>query len=155
MTENERLIEHFYTSFQNKDYKSMQSCYADDATFSDPVFVHLNAEQVRAMWEMFCVNSDGLKVEFSNIKSTGINGSAEWIATYIFSSTGNKVTNRITARFHFENGKIVKHTDSFDFYKWARQALGVTGVLLGWTPLVKNKVRKLGIKTLNEFIKAK
>ncbi len=45
----------------------MQGSYADNATFKDPVFINLNAKQVRAMWEMFCVKSKDLKIEFSKI----------------------------------------------------------------------------------------
>ncbi len=152
MTTTEQVIQKFYTSFQNKDYKTMQQCYAGSAIFNDPVFRNLNATQVKAMWEMFCVKSKDLKIEFGNITANETNGSAEWTASYIFSPTGKKVVNKITANFIFENQKIVKHTDTFNFYKWAKQALGLSGVLLGWTPLAKNKVQKMGMKTLNDYI---
>jgi ketosteroid isomerase-like protein len=152
MTTNESLIQHFYTSFQNKDFKAMQECYADNATFKDPVFNTLNAKQVKAMWEMFCVKSKDLKIEFCNITADETNGNAQWTATYPFSKTGRTVVNNITANFIFENGKIVKHADSFNFYNWCKQALGTTGVLLGWTPLLKNKVRKTAMKSLNDYM---
>lgn len=155
MNENELLIEKFYTAFQAKDYATIQSCYSNHATFSDEVFVGLNPEQVRAMWEMLLKNGKDLKLEFKNIKADGSAGSAEWIAYYTFSKTGNKVINRITANFIFENGKIIQHTDQFDFYKWASQALGNTGVLLGWTSFLKNKVRTTAMKSLVDFIKSK
>jgi ketosteroid isomerase-like protein len=155
MNENELLIEKFYTAFQVKDYATMQSCYSNHATFSDEVFVGLNAEQVRAMWEMLLKNGKDLKLEFKNIKADGTTGSAEWIAYYTFSKTGNKVINRITASFIFENGKIIQHTDQFNFYKWASQALGNTGLLLGWTSFLKNKVRSTAMKSLVDFMKSK
>ncbi|MBA3664434.1 MAG: nuclear transport factor 2 family protein [Bacteroidetes bacterium] len=154
MTTNEQLITDFYSGFKNKNYKLMQSCYSDKAVFDDPVFVNLNAKQVRAMWEMFCVNGKEMEIEFSNIKANETNGTAIWKATYIFSTTGKKVINEITASFVFEKGKIVKHTDSFNFYDWAKQALGLTGFLLGWTPFLKNKVQKIGMKALNDYIKS-
>ena len=84
MTTNEQIIQTFYTSFQKKDYKSMQGCYADNVIFNDQVFINLNATQVRAMWEMFCLRSKGLKIEFRNIAANETNGSAEWVATYCF-----------------------------------------------------------------------
>lgn len=162
MTTNEQTIQKFYKAFQNKDYKTMQGCYGDNATFTDPVFTNLNAAEARAMWEMFCIKSKEMKIEFRNITADETKGKAEWIATYVFSSTGKKVVNRITANFVFENkpgvkgtGKIVKHTDSFNFYKWATQALGPTGFLLGWTPMVKNKVQKKAMKTLTDYINRK
>ncbi|RZK47727.1 MAG: nuclear transport factor 2 family protein, partial [Pedobacter sp.] len=122
MNANEQLIQHFYTCFQNKDFKGMQACYADNAIFNDAVFKNLNAEQVKAMWEMLITKGKDMRLEFSQIKADEKTGSAHWDAYYTFSSTGNKVVNRIDASFEFENGKIVKHTDDFNFYIWAKQA---------------------------------
>jgi ketosteroid isomerase-like protein len=152
MNKNEQLILKFYTAFQNKDFKTMQDCYADDATFSDPVFPQLEARQVRAMWEMFCVKSRDLKIEYSNISAGDDSGSAEWTATYPFSASGNRVVNHIKANFRFEDGKIAEHRDHFNFYKWASQALGLSGKLLGWMPFVRNKAQKAGMKALNDYM---
>ena len=49
-------------------------------------------------------------------------------------------------------GLIAEHHDEFDFYRWARQALGPPGVLLGWTPLVRSAVRRGARGRLDEFI---
>jgi len=155
MTTNEELINTFYTAFQKGDYKTMQACYHDEAIFSDPVFNNLNANQVRSMWEMFCVKSKDLNISFSNVSADDSTGRAEWIATYPFSKTGNKVTNHISARFIFKDGKIIKHTDTFSFYKWASQALGMKGTLLGWTGFVKKKVQSAGLKSLNDYMNSK
>lgn len=148
---NQKVITKFYTCFQNKNYQGMQDCYADNATFSDPVFVNLNASQVKRMWEMLCVRGKDLKLDFKNIQASGTQGSAEWIAYYSFSATGRKVVNHVTANFIIENGKIVKHTDVFSFYKWSRQAFGITGSLIGWTPFFKKKVRQGAMKSLDDF----
>jgi len=152
---NQKLITQFYTCFQNKDYKGMQECYADNATFSDPVFVNLNAAEGKAMWEMLCVRGKDLRLEFKNIQTNGAQASAEWIAYYTFSVTGRKVVNHVNAGFLIENGKIVKHTDVFNFYKWSRQALGIPGTLLGWTVFFKKKVRQGARKSLNDFMNKK
>ncbi|MBK7871764.1 MAG: nuclear transport factor 2 family protein [Saprospiraceae bacterium] len=152
MNTNEQLIHQFYQAFQNKDYKTMQSCYADDARFSDAVFQNLDAAQARAMWEMLIKRGKDLQLEYHNVQANETNGSAEWIATYTFSATGKKVINHIKANFIFKNGKIIKHTDQFDFYKWARQALGFTGLILGWTGFVKKKVRQTAMKNLDNFM---
>ncbi len=155
MNANQQLITTFYQAFRNKDYKAMQNCYADGAVFNDPVFTNLNATEVKAMWQMFCVKGKDLQIQFHNVQANEKNGSAEWIANYTFSKTNNKVVNYIKANFNFENGKIVKHTDKFNFYKWARQALGTTGLLLGWTPFVKSKVSREALKNLTAFIESK
>ena len=152
MNANELLIHKFYTSFQNKDYKGMQECYSERAIFSDSVFKNLNSDQVKAMWEMLLKNSKDFRLEFKDIKATETNGSAHWDAHYTFSKTGNKVINRIDATFTFENGKIVSHKDHFNFYTWAKEALGITGVLLGWTPFLKAKVQKTAMESLHTFI---
>jgi hypothetical protein len=61
------------------------------------------------------------------------------------------VVNDIHASFRFENGLIVEHKDSFSFYRWARQALGTSGLLLGWTPMVRNRVRRQAAAGLEKF----
>ncbi len=155
MNTNEQVIHTFYSAFQSKDYKTMQQCYADDATFSDPVFTNLDANAVRAMWEMFCLRSKSLDIQFKNVSAGDTKGSATWIATYVFSATGNKVVNTITANFAFLDGKITTHKDNFSFYNWAKQAMGLPGIILGWTPLVKSKVRKMANKSLMDFISRK
>lgn len=152
---NQQLITKFYICFQNKDYIGMQECYADNSSFCDPVFVNLNATQGKAMWEMLCVRGKDLRLEFKNVKTMGTQGSAEWIAHYTFSASGRKVVNHVKANFVFENGKIVKHTDVFNFYKWSRQAIGIPGSLLGWTAFFKNKVRLGAMKSLNDFMNKK
>ena len=49
-------------------------------------------------------------------------------------------------------GKISEHIDVFDFYAWARQALGPVGLLLGWTPIIKGGVNKKANAQLDEFM---
>ena len=152
MHPNENLINTFYQSFNNKDYKTMQNCYAENAVFNDEIFVDLNSKQVKSMWEMLCINGKDLQLNFSNVVANENYGSAKWIATYTFSKSNRKVTNKIKANFVFENGKIIKHTDCFSFYRWSSQALGFSGLLLGWTPFLKNKVKQQALKNLNNFM---
>lgn len=134
---SKELIAKFYGAFNRKDAETMAACYADDVVFADPVFPHLVGEEARDMWRMLCGRAADLVVEPSKITDT----SAHWDATYTFTATGRKVLNRIDAEFVVENGKIKRHTDRFDLWKWTRMALGPTGLLLGWSPLVQNKVR--------------
>lgn len=153
MNTNEQLITQFYTAFKEKDFKTMQECYADHAVFNDEAFVNLNASQVRAMWQMLITRGKDLVLTFDNVKADDTKGSVEWMATYTFSATKRRVVNHIKAQFTFENGKIVNHTDSFDFYRWASQALGMTGILLGWTSFMKKKVQKTAREGLENFMK--
>lgn len=155
MTENEQLIHSFYTCFKNKDYKGMQACYADNATFSDAVFKNLNADQVKAMWEMLILKGKDFHIKFNSISANNSFVKAHWDAYYTFSATGKKVVNKIDAVFEIKNGKIIKHTDNFDFYTWASQALGIKGFLLGWTSFLRKKVAKQAMKNLDNFMNAK
>lgn len=152
MHTNASLITAFYTAFQQNDYATMQNCYADNAIFSDAVFENLNAAEAKAMWQMLITRANDLDVSFSNVEADEHTGSADWEATYTFSATGNKVINKIKANFVFENGKIKEHKDNFDFHTWAKQALGIKGLLLGWTSFLHNKVKQNAKSNLSKFM---
>jgi ketosteroid isomerase-like protein len=142
MNPNERLIHDFYTSFQKRDAAAMVACYHPQVRFSDPVFPDLRGARAGAMWRMLCGRATDLAIEFRDVAADGQRGSAHWDARYTYSATGRLVLNRIDAAFEFEGGKIIRHTDAFDLYRWARQALGPIGWLLGWSPPVQNKIRR-------------
>ena len=145
MNDHEEVIKKFYSSFQSLDVEGMKSCYHPDVRFSDPVFPDLKGPEVGAMWAMLIdalkKGDGGWKLTFSQVAAMGDNGKCRWEAHYVFSGTGRRVHNVIDAEFAFKEGKIVKHTDRFDFYRWARMAFGFTGLLMGWTPFFKNKVQ--------------
>ena len=148
--DNAQLIQIFYDAFAAGDAEAMVSLYADDIEFQDPAFGPLKGDNAKNMWRML-LKTPGIKISASNIKADDQTGSADWIAEYTFSLTGRKVTNHVHAEFIFSNGKIVKHTDIFSFWKWASQAFGLKGFLLGWTPLMKNKVRQQALARLSKF----
>ena len=152
MNEGERLIGHFYRSFQQKNYAEMAACYHPDAVFSDPVFDLKNGREIAAMWHFLCVSGKDLQIEFGSVRAGAQTGSAHWEARYTFSRTGKKVHNVIDADFAFLDGKIIRHRDVFSFPRWARQAFGLTGWLLGGTPFLRNKVRDTAMKGLFRFI---
>jgi hypothetical protein len=47
---------------------------------------------------------------------------------------------------------VVEHVDSFDFWRWSRQSLGVVGVLLGWSGWLRRKVQAQARKGLDRFL---
>ncbi len=149
---NAQLIDKFYQAFAKGDHETMASCYHDDASFSDPVFVDLDAAGVRGMWRMLCERATDLELEHSDVHADDTSGSAHWEAHYTFAATKRKVHNRIDASFKFRDGKIIEHRDHFDFWAWSRMAIGPTGFLLGWTSIVRNKVRGQAGKQLKRFI---
>ncbi|MEO7802414.1 MAG: nuclear transport factor 2 family protein [Ginsengibacter sp.] len=147
------VTDKFYTAFSILDYKAMNSCYSADAVFSDPVFGILQGEEIKRMWEMLCKNARDFEVLFEHVKTDGEYVTYRWTAKYTFSKTGRKVVNNVTAYILVQNNLIVEHTDEFDFYKWSRQALGLPGLLFGWSSVIKNKVRKNAKKNLEVFMK--
>ncbi|MEA3203941.1 MAG: hypothetical protein QOI63_1621 [Thermoplasmata archaeon] len=153
MHPNEELLTRFYEAFQRRDAKAMAACYAADARFSDPVFPDLRGADVLRMWGMLAAGATDLQVTFRAVHADDTAGSAHWDAVYTFSKTGRKVHNRIDARFGFRAGLIVRHQDAFGFWRWSRQALGFTGWVLGWTPLVRDAVRRQAAARLADFKK--
>ncbi|MCE7863327.1 MAG: nuclear transport factor 2 family protein [Bacteroidetes bacterium CHB5] len=146
------LIARFYTAFQQRDWQTMNTCYHANASFSDPVFHNLNAKEVQAMWHMLCLNARNFSLTFADVKAGEQTGHCQWTATYTFSKTGRTVVNNINAAFTFKDGFILTHTDTFDLWKWSRQALGLRGLLLGWAPFFQNTVHRNARKSLARFI---
>ncbi len=134
------LIESFYQAFQENDGEKMVNCYHDDITFEDPAFGKLEGERAKNMWRMFCEIDGERKIAFSELSFNEKSGSVRWEAHYTFSKTGRKVHNKIYAEFEFQDGKIIKHTDHFNLYSWAKQALGVKGLIFGGTNFFQKKL---------------
>ncbi|VXB34750.1 Ketosteroid isomerase-related protein [Pseudomonas sp. 8AS] len=148
---NAELISRFYQAFQQLDAEAMVACYAEDVQFSDPAFTDLRGRDAGDMWRMLAARAQNFSLTFDSVQADDRQGSARWVATYLFSKTGNTVVNHIQANFRFEDGKIVEHRDSFDLWRWARQALGTQGLLLGWTPLVQGAIRKQAMAGLRAW----
>jgi ketosteroid isomerase-like protein len=152
MHPNGAVIEKLYTCFKELDGDGMAQCYHENAEFSDPVFQHLKGSEIEAMWKMLCSQARGFELIFNDVQADAATGSAHWEAKYTFSKTGRQVHNSIKASFRFREGKIIEHRDSFNFWKWSIMALGPIGSILGWSPLLKNKVRRQAAKNLEKYI---
>jgi hypothetical protein len=161
MNANERTIENFYNAFARLDPDAMAGHYAEDVAFDDEVFSLRGKRDVMGMWRMLCAatndkGTDVWKLRFGEVKADELTGSAHWDAYYRFSATGRLVNNSIDARFEFgPDGRIVRHRDSFDFWRWSRQALGTPGLLLGWTPMLRGKIRTRAAGNLRRFMEGK
>ena len=152
MNDPTQLIESFYRAFQQRDYTGMAACYHAEVHFSDPVFPDLYGDGARAMWHMLCEQGTDLVVTYREVTADTDGGSAHWEARYTFSPTGRPVHNKVEAAFGFQDGKIIRHLDTFGLWKWTRMALGAKGTLLGWLPPVQNAVRKQAAGSLKLFI---
>jgi len=138
---NALLVTRFYEAFARRDAEGMAACYAPDVRFSDPAFPDLRGPEAGDMWRMLCERATELKVEHSGVEADDTRGKAHWEAWYPFGPGKRPVHNVIEAAFEFRDGLIVRHDDTFDFWRWSRMALGPTGMFLGWTPFLRNKVQ--------------
>lgn len=146
MHDNSQLLNMFYAAFEALDAETMMECYAPDASFEDEVFKLQGRDEIADMWRMLCdaVRSKGRddwSLAFGEVETDASRGSAHWEPRYRFSATGRRVHNIIEAEFEFRDGLIVRHRDRFNLWRWSRQALGLPGWLLGWTPMLREKVR--------------
>jgi ketosteroid isomerase-like protein len=151
MHDNERLVRSLYEALGRRDGEAMAACYASGASFSDPVFPALGGAEVGDMWRMLCARAAGIRVEVANVVADEASGRADWQAWYPFSGTGRAVHNVIHAEYRFRDGRILTHVDDFDLWRWSRQALGLPGVLLGWSPMLRDKVRAQAAGSLGKF----
>jgi hypothetical protein len=157
-TDNAQTIERFYGAFARLDADVMADCYAADASFDDEAFSLRGAREIGGMWKMLCgatraKGADVWHLSWRDVRAEGSTGQAHWDAHYRFSATGRLVDNSIDARFSFTpEGLIATHRDSFAFWRWARQALGAPGLLLGWSPMLRNKVRATAAANLSAFL---
>ena len=150
---NAEAIERFYRAFDARDPRTMNELYADDVVFSDPAFGELRGEEVRAMWRMLTGQAEDLSVAVSDVTADDESGSAHWRAEYTFTATGRPVVNEIDATFRFDaDGKVVEHRDRFSFWRWSRQALGPSAVLLGSNPVGQSVVRRRARGRLDAFM---
>ena len=153
---SQATITRLYAALARLDGEAMQACYAPDAEFDDEAFSLRGAAQIGGMWRMLCSATqakgrDVWRVEVSQITEH----SAHWEAHYRFSATGRIVHNIIDAQIDCgPDGLIRRHRDTFDFWRWSRQALGAPGLLLGWTGFLRRKVRLQAAANLARFLAA-
>jgi hypothetical protein len=158
MHPNQTTLENFYTAFARLDSGAMAACYAPDAQFDDEAFSLRGHQEVTGMWHMLCdltkaKGADVWKLTWRGIEADARTGKSHWEADYRFSATGRMVHNVIDGVFEFNaQGLITRHRDRFDFSAWSRQALGAPGLLLGWTPFLRAKVRAQAAANLQKYL---
>ncbi|RYY55135.1 MAG: nuclear transport factor 2 family protein [Chitinophagaceae bacterium] len=150
---NRAIVEQFYTAFARLDFQTMQGLYSDDAIFSDPVFLTLDASQVRAMWQMLSSGAKDWSLSWGGIEEIDEEYiTCKWVAQYTFSGTGRSVVNHVKAYMRIREGKIIEHSDAFRLSKWMGQALGWKGVLFGWTSVMKKAVQRKARRRLDSYM---
>jgi hypothetical protein len=161
MNTNEQTLIRFYSAFAELDANTMASCYAEDAVFDDPAFSLKGRREVGGMWSMLCdatknKGRQDWRLEFNNVHADDATGRVHWEAHYRFSVTNRVVHNIIDAEFSFTpEGLIFRHKDTFDFWRWSRQALGLGGYVLGWMPFFRKQMREQTRGALAKYLQNK
>jgi ketosteroid isomerase-like protein len=150
VSRNADLIAELYSAMNRHDGEAMARLYDPAGRFHDPAFGELSGAEAQDMWRMLTGRAEDLEVELVERSADGEVGRARWIARYTFTRTGRPVVNDVSARFRFAGGRIVEHDDSFSLWRWARQALGPAGLVLGLPPL-SSVVRRQAREELAKF----
>lgn len=163
-----QTLHRFFTALAERDSQGMLNCYAHGVRFEDPVF-NLNGEsEIMGMWALL-FGHVGLArerknksqrdrptvwaVEFHTVKTLNNHGSVRWEATFRYAPTGRVVHNGVYSQFRFdEDGLILSQRDNFDFWRWARQAYGIVGMMIGWTPMMWDHAREQAEVSLQEVL---
>jgi hypothetical protein len=119
----------FYGAFARRDGQAMASMYAGNARFEDPLFL-LYGGDVGRMWIALTGRAKEFSVAYEVDQAGAGRGNVSWTARYRYGS--RPVVNAVRSEIVFDgNGLIARQRDDFDFARWAGQALGVPGALLG------------------------
>lgn len=151
MHPHEKLLREFYAAFARHDAEGMAHCYHPAIFFTDPVFPRLRGEEAADMWRMLVGRARDLEITLDAVEADGDGGRARWTARYRYGRSGRPVVNPVRSMFAFRDGRIVRHYDHFGFWRWAAQAFGPTGAVLGWFAPLKWIVRRQAARALERF----
>jgi hypothetical protein len=156
MNSNKELINNFYASFQQLDFQGMASCYDENIVFFDPVFGLLSSTEVNSMWEMICTTAVDFSLTYGNIlELDDAYCTCDWVSSATFPGTNRRVVNKVRANMRFSEGKIIEHSDAFSVHQWSKQAMGLSGELLGWNSFFQRGIKNRAKKNLIKFLQAK
>jgi len=136
--ETQAVLTRFYDAFARRDGATMASLYAPGAVFEDEVFALAGAD-IGKMWISLTKNAKEFSVSYKVAQAGNGTGAVEWTARYLFGGK-NPVVNVILSEIELVDGLIVRQKDSFDFPRWAAQALGLPGRLFGRFGWFRRKV---------------
>lgn len=115
----------FYAAFVKQDTKGMEQLYSKDVKFQDAIFKYADRDGTMGMWNKILKDPKSkFSFELTSVEGDVVKG--HWKADYeLF---GRKVHNEVDTQMTVKDGKIVEHRDSFDWDKWAKQALPAGGL---------------------------
>lgn len=135
--ETRAALTRFYEAFARGDGEAMAATYA---TFEDPIFL-LRGPAIGKMWIGLTRGAKGFSTQFNVARAESGTGTVEWTARYLFGGK-RRVVNAIVSEIEMRDGLIVRQKDTFDFPRWAAQALGLPGLLFGRMQWLRRSVSK-------------
>jgi hypothetical protein len=124
----------------------MASLYAPMAHFEDPVFC-LEGADIGKMWIALMRRAREFSIAYTIAQAGRGWGTVEVTACYLYGGR-RPVTNVILSEIEFKDGLIVRHVDHFDFPRWAAQALGIPGRLVGRFEFFRRAVSRKAARSL-------
>lgn len=160
---SEALVRRFYDGLAALDSAGIVGCYHRQASFTDPVFPDLRADQVPARWKMLLRGitqgagagapaGDSLALTYRIVRGDDRKAVVTWEARYRLA--GRVVHNRIESSLTFWDELIVRQVDEFSFWRWSRQALGPPAWVAGWLPPYQRAVQQQAARRLRDFMNA-
>jgi hypothetical protein len=144
--ETRTALTHFYDALARRDGETMASLYAPTAHFEDPVFC-LEGADIGKMWIALMRRAREFSIAYTIAQAGRGWGTVEVTARYLYGGR-RPVTNVILSEIEFKDGLIVRHVDRFDFPRWAAQALGILGRLLGRFEFFRRAVSRKAARSL-------
>jgi SnoaL-like domain len=149
------VVGRFFEAFAASDWQTMARCYHDKASFSDPVYPDLREERIVYMWHQLLGGIETSKSKRGSKKSSSLNNlkleyrvlfgderkaQVQWTATYLYEK--RSVSNQVLSTLAIWDDKIVRQVDEYNFWRWSRQALGLTGLAFGAMPWYQRSVQR-------------
>ncbi len=149
------VVGRFFEAFAASDWQTMARCYHDKASFSDPVYPDLREERIVYRWHQLLSAAEtstlksgsknshslnNLKLEYRVLFGDERKAQVLWTASYLYQN--RSVSNEVLSTLAIWDDKIVRQVDEYNFWRWSRQALGLTGLAFGAMPWYQRSVQR-------------
>ena len=159
MTRTE-VVERFFESYVRHDHAAMVACLTDDVHFDDYAF-DIRGSAVLAMWHWFCIPYGDRKepVNVSDVVVTSACADdigARYRVSYLYGRRQRPVDYVIQSVFRLRGGRIAEQHDSFATlteWEFASSAFGFPLAALAITPILRPRVRKKALASLEAFMR--
>jgi ketosteroid isomerase-like protein len=140
------LVEQLFLALREGETDALLSRYAEHVRIEHPLLGVLDRDEFAAALRSFARRSPGHSLTYAIEDAEGDRVEASWRLNHLFHETGRLVAISGASVFVLAAGRIVRQTDRFDRRDWARQALGLTGLVLsflpGWRAFLRRELRR-------------